>query len=184
MNVFTTAFWKNFNFRNIFLYVFFSFFFLGTLNSAALAGTFIAYGPELFTRESGSPVTISNTFNVLNPNTTYTLAVSNGSLEDDIYEKVSSSTISLNGIEVVGSNNFNQKVSSIEEAITVDAINDISIEVRGKPGGAIAVMVTGVDNDPPVITATANPLPNASGWHNQDVTVAFTCSDAISGIDE
>jgi hypothetical protein len=24
--------------------------------------------------------------------------------------------------------------------------------------------------------------PNAAGWHNQDVTVSFTCDDAISGV--
>lgn len=38
------------------------------------------------------------------------------------------------------------------------------------------------DATPPTIVATLNPLPNANGWHNTDVTVTFTAVDALSGV--
>ncbi|HKS23398.1 MAG TPA: Ig-like domain-containing protein [Thermoanaerobaculia bacterium] len=39
-----------------------------------------------------------------------------------------------------------------------------------------------VDLTPPTIEAHVAPAPNAAGWNNSDVTVSFTCSDALSGI--
>jgi hypothetical protein len=39
-----------------------------------------------------------------------------------------------------------------------------------------------IDKTKPTIVAAATTLPNAAGWYNNDVTVAFTCDDALSGI--
>jgi hypothetical protein len=39
-----------------------------------------------------------------------------------------------------------------------------------------------LDKTGPTITGTVTPAPNASGWHNTRVTVAFKCSDALSGM--
>ena len=38
------------------------------------------------------------------------------------------------------------------------------------------------DATPPTIKATVAPGPNASGWNNSDVTVSYTCTDALSGL--
>ena len=146
------------------------------------SGTFTVFGPQTYTRDSGNPVTVTSNFSVFNPNTTYTLEIQNGGLVDDEFEKVSSSIISLNGSQIVGPQEFNQTVSFIEKPVVVSLTNGLSVEVRGKPGGAISVSVIGVDNDPPVITATVTPAANTVGWHNEDVTVTFECSDVISGI--
>lgn len=67
------------------------------LPSAGFAGNFIAFGPASYSRGSGSPVTETKNFTVLNPATDYTLRITNGGLEDGEFEKVSSSVISLNG---------------------------------------------------------------------------------------
>ncbi len=40
-----------------------------------------------------------------------------------------------------------------------------------------------IDKTPPTITGTRTPAPNAQGWNNTDVTVTFTCADALSGVD-
>jgi len=40
-----------------------------------------------------------------------------------------------------------------------------------------------IDETPPTITSSQSPPANAAGWNNSDVTVSFTCSDALSGID-
>jgi hypothetical protein len=119
---------------------------------------------------------------VFNPNTTYVLQIHNGGLTDGEFEKVSSSVISLNGVQIVGPNEFNQKVTLIEKPITLAAVNDLSIELRGKPGGGITVQIVGVDNDAPIVTSAVTPAPNVAGWHKSDVTVHFTCGDNTSGV--
>lgn len=146
------------------------------------AGTWDAFGPKTYVRSTGAPVTVTDTFAVLNPATQFTLRVTNGGLVDGQYELVSSSVITLNGVQVVGPSNFNQHVTVLSVPITLQATNEIDVQVRGKPGGAIAVEVIGVDNDPPRIGATSIPPPNSNGWNNTNVTVSFTCSDATSGV--
>jgi hypothetical protein len=47
---------------------------------------------------------------------------------------------------------------------------------------AVAIEVVPSDTTPPTITAAVDSPPNAAGWHRTSVTVAFTCSDADSGI--
>jgi hypothetical protein len=43
-------------------------------------------------------------------------------------------------------------------------------------------VVVKLDKMAPSISATRNPAANGFGWNNTDVTVGFTCSDALSGI--
>ncbi len=40
----------------------------------------------------------------------------------------------------------------------------------------------GIDKTSPTIGHTQDPAANADGWNNSDVTVTFTCSDALSGV--
>jgi RHS repeat-associated protein len=47
---------------------------------------------------------------------------------------------------------------------------------------ATATMKVSIDKTPPSITVSQNPPPNAAGWNNTDVTVAFSCGDALSGV--
>lgn len=150
--------------------------------TTALAGTFLAFGPKNYIRGTGDPVKITDTFSVLNPNTQYTLKAFNGGLQNDTTEYVSETIVTLNGVTVISSNNFNQNVAEVDVPITLQSTNTLSVVVRGKPGGALTVEVVGVDNDPPTIKATPSPLPNAAGWNNSTVTVTFTCNDATSGV--
>ncbi len=39
-----------------------------------------------------------------------------------------------------------------------------------------------LDKTAPTIDYTVSPTPNGTGWDNSDVTVTFTCSDALSGV--
>ena len=39
-----------------------------------------------------------------------------------------------------------------------------------------------IDKSAPTITASVDRAPNANGWYNDDVTVSFNCSDALSGL--
>src|SRR5260370_19927857 len=146
------------------------------------ARTWVAFGPKTYTRGSGAPVTVTDTFTLLNPATQYTLRAFNGGLQDNQTELVSNSVVLLNGTQVVGSGNFNRSVAEVDVPITPQAFNTLSVQVRGQPGGVLAIEIVGVDNDPPAITASINPPPNAAGWNNSNVTVSFSCSDKTSGV--
>lgn len=156
--------------------------FLAAAIIPAKAGTFTAFGPQDYTRGTGDPVTVTTNFSVLNPNTQYTLKAFNGGLQDNLTELVSSGFVTVNGVQVLGASNFNQNVTEVDVPVTLQSSNTISVQVRGKPGGVLTIEIIGVDNDAPVITATASPSPNAAGWNNTNVTVTFVCSDATSPV--
>src|SRR5215471_4621785 len=82
------------------------------------AGTFTAFGPQNYTRGTGDPVTATSTFSVLNPNTQYTLKAFNGGLQDTSAELVSSGFVTVNGVQVIGPNNFNQNVTEVDVPVT------------------------------------------------------------------
>src|SRR5438876_7345720 len=148
----------------------------------AYAGTFTVFGPKNYVRTTGAPVTVTDTFAVLNPSTQYTLKAFNGGLQNTQTELVSSSVVTINGVQVLGPSDFNQNVSEVDVPVTLQASNTVSVQVRGQPGGTLAIEIIGLDNRPPTITAKASPAANAAGWNNTNVTVRFACSDAISGI--
>jgi len=56
-----------------------------------------------------------------------------------------------------------------------------SVDNAGNVEDANTVQVK-IDLTPPSIGHTLTPTPNAAGWNNTDVTVTFTCTDALSGI--
>ena len=150
--------------------------------SACIAGTWLPFGPVSYTRGTGDPVTVTNTFSILNPNTQYTLKAINGGLQNDTTEYVSETIVTLNGVTIISSSNFNQNVAEVDVPVTLQSTNTLSVVVRGKPGGVLTLEVVGVDNDPPTIKATPSPAPNAAGWNSTNVTVTFTCNDATSGV--
>lgn len=146
------------------------------------AGTFTAYGPKTLTRQTGTPVTVTDTFTVNNPNTQYTLHVVNGGLQDDTADFVSSGTVTVNGVMIIVPQDLNQNVTTLDKPVQLQTTNTISVELHGKPGGQLSVQIIGIDNDPPVIAASASPAANSAGWNNTSVNVGFSCTDAISGV--
>jgi hypothetical protein len=55
-----------------------------------------------------------------------------------------------------------------------------AVDRLGNQGtGSVAIKL---DKTAPSINGTKSPAPNANDWNNTDVTVSFTCSDALSGI--
>jgi RHS repeat-associated protein len=148
--------------------------------ASANARTFTVFGPQNYTRGTGSPVTVTSNFSVPNPNTQYTLKAFNGGLQDNQTELVSSGFVNVNGVEVIASRNFNQNVAEVDVPITLQAINTIDVQLRGKPGGVLTVEIVGVDNDPPVISITSPA--NGVAVSASPVLVAGTVSDALSGV--
>ena len=56
-----------------------------------------------------------------------------------------------------------------------------STDVAGNTEAAHTVSF-GIDKTSPTIGHTQDPAANADGWNNTNVTVTFTCSDAVSGV--
>ncbi len=139
---------------------------LALLGTPCFAGTFSAFGPQVYVRASGDPVTVTNTFTVLNPNTQYTLRLHNGGLVDSSTDRVSSTTVTVNGVIIVAPNDLSQNVGEVDKPVTLLASNKIDVQVRGAPGGTLSIDILGIDNDPPVITAVASPAANGAAWNN------------------
>lgn len=148
--------------------------------ASANAGSFTVYGPQNYTRNTGAPVTVTNNFSVLNPNTQYTLKVFNGGLQDNQTELVSSGFVTINGVQVIGPSNFSQNVVEVDVTVTLQPANTIDVQVRGKPGGVLTVEIVGVDNVPPVISITSPA--NGATVSTSSVSVTGTASDALSGV--
>jgi hypothetical protein len=147
----------------------------------AYSATFVAHGPENFTRANGAPVTVTKTFAVLNPNTTYTIVIHNGGMQGQ-FARILSAEITVNGVAIAGPSDFNQQVDRIQKPVTLRADNTYTVELRSSPGSGITVEFVGVDNAPPQIAAVPDPAANAAGWHKTDTVVRFTCADTTSGI--
>lgn len=148
--------------------------------ASANAGTFTVFGPQNYTRSTGAPVTVTNNFSVLNPNIQYTLKAFNGGLQDAQTELVSSGSVTVNGVQVIGPSNFNQNVTEVDVPITLLGANTIDVQVRGKPGGLLTVEIVGVDNDPPIISITSPA--NGATVSTSSVSVTGTVTDALSGV--
>lgn len=163
--------------------IFVAFFFI--LNLAVLpeatAAEYSVYGPRVYLRDTGKPFIETDTLTAPVYGNDYLLKISNGGWAEE-YKHVSSAIITLNGGELLLPNELNQQVDYIEKKVSLQQLNKLSVEVRGKPGGALVINVIGIDNDLPVITANVSPQVNIAGWHNTDATVTFDCTDAISGI--
>ena len=127
------------------------------LSGLASASELTVFGPENFSRGTGSPTVVERSFTVANPTVPYTVEIVNGGLQDntDTAEYVSSSEIYLNGTRIAGVQNFNQQVQSLHVPVMLGASNTLRIELRGKPGGQLSLAIIRDANTPP--TADAGP---------------------------
>jgi 3D (Asp-Asp-Asp) domain-containing protein len=148
---------------------------LASAASAGQAGTFVVFGPVTYVRDNGSPTPVTASFAVVSPATTYTMQIENAG--------VSSAVVTLNGVEVASPSDFNQNVTLITKQVALQPNNQLSVELRGQPGGHFTLLIVGDDDAPPTIVSAVTPAPNGAGWNKTNPTVTFTCADLISGVD-
>ncbi len=151
--------------------------------SLCLGGTWLVFGPVGFANRAGGrranrPAGFTRSFGVQNTDVQYTLHLTNGG--SGSAGKASNATVLLNGVAVVGPSDLN--AASVDKPVTLLASNVLAVELPDA-NSAISLQITGIDNDPPIITSKVSPAPNAAGWNNTSVTVSFECSDKTSGID-
>jgi hypothetical protein len=147
------------------------------------AGTFTVFGPQTYTRGEGSPIAQVAIFQVPVPAPNYTLTIENGRRTDDPFtgDTVGSAVVMVNGTVVVGSRELKPKTSVISKPIVLSADNEISVELRGKPGGVLTIQITGEDNIPPTIDFTAPVafVPN----NNLQPEIVVEYADVLAGVD-
>src|SRR5881296_1394656 len=85
--------------------------------TAALGGTFTARSPEDFVRSAGAPVTVTRSFTVLDPTTSFTLLIHNGGSNNQ-YRRVSSALIAINGTTIAGPSDFNQELALLQKPVS------------------------------------------------------------------
>src|SRR6266540_1956205 len=112
------------------------------------------FGPEDFVRSTGKPQEVVRTFMVANLTGPWTLCIANGG-QFDQYARVFSAMVTLNKIMVVEPNAFNQTVQKISRAVTLQATNKLSVEVRSEPGSGMTLKIIQGDRceTPPVADA-------------------------------
>lgn len=141
------------------------------LPPASLAqGMTPAFGPQQYTRTTAAPQTFTDTFEHCG-SAACKIVVLNGN--PDGTGRISSAMIFLNGVPVVGPNDFNQNVGMIMKPVMLADTNQLTVKLASKPGGFLTITVEcvaslanltlgvpGVDLFDPMTLLTAVPIAN------------------------
>jgi hypothetical protein len=141
--------------------------------------------PRVYTLGPGKPVTQQESFAADTLQGTFTLVVENGDASGQ--RRVSSGSISLNGVEVVRESDFNQQAGLIQKVVQIRSSNTLAVTLKGGPGKGTSTpafitvkLIRHVDDsDGPVITVN-QPQPGTVA-SSSPVTVSGTVSD-VSGV--
>jgi hypothetical protein len=80
----------------------------------------------------------------------------------------SSGTVYSGPFQISSEGTTTVKFRAIDNAGNVEAVQSRTVKI---------------DKTAPTITGSRTPAANGAGWNNSDVTVHFTCNDALSGVD-
>jgi PKD repeat protein len=124
--------------------------------SWSLQAETVFYGPVVVARTTGAPRLFADVFTVADVDGDFTLVVHNGDATTGA-NRATSALVHFNGESLLTSRDFNKKVGILEVPVTLQASNQISVEVRGKPGTYVTVSVVGeLWNRSPVADAGQN----------------------------
>lgn len=161
---------------------------IATATLAGAADMTPIFGPSQFTRNAGRPQTFTATFEHCGT-APCQIVVLNG--DDNGKHRVSSASIRLNGKEIIGPKNFNQRVARIVRPVMLGDENRLTIRLTSNPGGFITVTVecltpaavleagdAGVNLFDPMTLLSALPIRNTGTAPAEDVQVtAITLED-------
>lgn len=104
--------------------------------TTAASSQAIVFGPKTYTRTSGRPNSFQENFTASNISSSFTLIVQNGAGGEN---RSRGGRIILNGVEVVGPNDFNQPMDPIRKSVTLLENNTMTVELRSQTGSFITV---------------------------------------------
>jgi hypothetical protein len=109
----------------------------------AIAGTVNVFGPEVFVRSTGKPDVIDTTFK-LPPGVSQCQIIVTGA--DGGPLAANNVAIQVNGVEMPGSKDLREN-NQQQRPVTLQAENSLAVTLKGKPGDAVTVTITGVVED-------------------------------------
>lgn len=111
----------------------------------ALASTVNVFGPQEFVRSEGKPDIINTSFNLPAGFTQCKLSVTTADGGPLAANNVS---IQINGVEMPGSKELREN-NQQQRPVTLQAENSLVVTLKGKPGDAVMVTITGEVQDTP-----------------------------------
>ena len=107
-------------------------------------GQVLVFGPKTYNRAAGQRQAVTETFAAsacdTDPRATWTLVLTNGA--PDGSQRMSSGTITLNGIAVITSNDLNQQVATVERSVRLVATNTLVVDLEGgKNDGKVSIVI-------------------------------------------
>ena len=104
-----------------------------TIIFCAEASSVSRFGPKRYDRTTGKPNTCQDNF-VLKQGATapFTLTVTNGAPNGS--NRVSSGTVTINGVVIIKQSDLNQQVGSLQRVISLNANNSIEVDLSSTPG--------------------------------------------------
>jgi len=102
------------------------------------------FGPKQYTRATGKPQTLTDTFLNCEKAAQYQMVVTNGNPNGT--NRVSSATILLNGTEVVGPSDLNQNVAEVMKPVAVVGTNTLTTTLKSAPGSLLTIDVQCTSN--------------------------------------
>ncbi len=87
----------------------------------------IIFGSGTFTCGTGKPQRVVTNFSVNLPLQDFTISVQN---EEGRHGRISSAVVELNGLPVVGPNDFNKQVDLITKPVSLQGQNSLAVELR------------------------------------------------------
>lgn len=97
----------------------------------------ITFGPKVYARSTDAPVVTIDEFKACAAGPGYRLIVENG--DPDGSRRISSATILLNGVQVLGPDDLNQNVAQVERTVAVQATNTLEVRLASGPGRKLSV---------------------------------------------
>jgi len=145
--------------------------------SSSIANQFTVLNTT-FLRSKGQPVTETKKFYVRNTTTNYFLNIYNG---PSPYLRCSSAKITLNGLTLFTTSDFNQQIELLEKPVSLLTENMFEVRLNGSPNGALKIIVYGIDNDAPSLDF--GPFHNGDYINTLYPQITLKFSDTTSGID-
>ena len=108
----------------------------------------VVFGPALYERSTGKPITEKIAFTSPTSGADFMMKIHNG--DDQGNHRVSSGAVTLNGIQIAGSSDFNQSVEWIERTVSINTTNEISVNLASPPGSFITITIVGAGSGPSV----------------------------------
>ncbi|WP_447975230.1 RHS repeat-associated core domain-containing protein [Nitrospira sp. Kam-Ns4a] len=117
----------------------------------------LLFGPKQYVRTTGAPNQYTDTFTVpASVGAPFLLHIVNGDTAGG--HRLASATITLNGVQVAGPNDFNQNVAVVDRPVTLQPSNTLQVTVASKPGSYLTLSVFGTTIFPTPVSLTPNPL--------------------------